>query len=63
MPVLTFESVAQNYIFAGAIVPILDKFMKASGYHGGEKERRLFHVDFLERVLAMASMMEVSSEQ
>jgi len=44
MPVLTFESVAQSYIFAGAIVPILDKFMKASGYHGGEKERRLFHV-------------------
>ena len=44
MPVLTFESVPQSYIFAGAIVPILDKFMKASGYHGGEKERRLFHV-------------------
>jgi non-ribosomal peptide synthetase component E (peptide arylation enzyme) len=44
MPVLIFDSVAQNYIFAGAIVPILDKFMKASGYHGGEKEKRLFHV-------------------
>jgi hypothetical protein len=44
MPVLTSESVAQSYIYAGAIVPILDKFMKASGYHGGEKERRLFSV-------------------